>query len=42
MCYLVRQLPSELAAPDSAVPRSLPGVRPRWAGAAAANAGRAA
>ena len=34
MCYLVRQLPSELPAGETAAPPSLPGVRPRWAGAA--------
>jgi len=36
MCYLVRQHPSELAAPDSVSPPPLQSVRPRWAGAAAA------
>ena len=36
MCYLVRQLPSELPAGEPAGTPPLPGVRPRWAGAAAA------
>jgi hypothetical protein len=36
MCYLVRQLPSELPASDAVAAPPLPSLRPRWAGAAAA------
>ena len=35
MCYLVRQLPVELADGQGVAPSPGPGVRPRWAGAAA-------